>query len=610
MSQYIFKGRLCGYICPECPEPLSNVIVRLYKITKDVTARAVASPKETFSILQDDAAQAKKGDLIAETRTDAEGNYTFNLGEKTGYKGEAFEVDIYCETVPGRKPGKKPPRPLQFSVTTLQPAWRQTDAGFVAVWDYCIPARFWCGVRARFDAWVICGQVSVCKADTSVGGVRVKAFDADWIQDDALGSAVTDASGRFRIDYLTEDFQKTPFSPFINFEWIGGPDIYFSVESLAGTTLLAEARARARDPDRENAGHCFCVQLCLAEQPPTPEPLSVFTHVGGYHFLTTIDSAPAGTGLTIGGNRAFYSTNRLNGILAKTLNGNPVEYMFEYAQYDPVTNVLGAWTQVAQTQIARTVIGIWEHYDPVGPLDPNPIKTKEYTVNGTAGPNEMVASFTPDGWVQVPQENNVFGPSGFFQPNGNMIALISNTLAAFGSVNLAGLAAGASSTSTGMALAQDRHFALRMWVREAGGANVLGGTCERIAIDNTLYDNLVHHPSWGAWSQSGALAVAMLDIAQLQADGCAGISNQLDVLYTAAHPNLGAVSIWMTGPGGPYGFTLAGPVTPDTFGTATPGFVVADLVPCAYIVHLSVQVLLTTGDSVPDLLYDEIAFCK
>lgn len=67
----------------------------------------------------------------------------------------------------------------------------------------------------------------------------------------------------------------------------------------------------------------------------------------------------------------------------------------------------------------------------------------------------------------------------------------------------------------------------------------------------------------------------------------------------------------MSGPGGPYAFSLAGPVTPNRFGTATPsGFVVSDLQPCAYIVGISADVLLTTGDSNPLPLYDQLAFCK
>ena len=68
----------------------------------------------------------------------------------------------------------------------------------------------------------------------------------------------------------------------------------------------------------------------------------------------------------------------------------------------------------------------------------------------------------------------------------------------------------------------------------------------------------------------------------------------------------------MSGPGGPYSFTLPPAATPgqDWFGTAAPTFTVTDLQPCAYIVTLSMQLLLTTGDSIPDNLIDQIAFCK
>jgi len=117
---YIFKGRLCGYICSECPEPLSDVIVRLYRATQpNVTALAAAQPKDTFAILSDEETAAKAGRLIAEVKTDAQGNFVFALGEAQKYGGEAFDIDVYCATVPRRPPG---PRPLQFSITS--PAWR------------------------------------------------------------------------------------------------------------------------------------------------------------------------------------------------------------------------------------------------------------------------------------------------------------------------------------------------------------------------------------------------------------------------------------------------------------------------------------------------------
>jgi len=265
---YVFKGRLCGLICAECREALSEVTIRLYRSRDDqnVTALAVANPKETLKLLSDEEVKAKAGSLLAETKTDADGNFSFTLDEKKQkYGGQAFEVDVYCATVPHRKPSPKSPEPRQFSITTLQPLWRQSEGGFAAAWDYCIPHRFWCHFRSHFGAWTICGRVRVCDTGTAVGGVRVRAFDVDWLQDDDLGSAVTDSSGHFRIDYSTADFKRTIFSPAINIELFGGPDLYFRVETLSSTPLLVEPPSRGRQPDRENVGHCFCVELFLAE---------------------------------------------------------------------------------------------------------------------------------------------------------------------------------------------------------------------------------------------------------------------------------------------------------------------------------------------------------
>ena len=95
-----------------------------------------------------------------------------------------------------------------------------------------------------------------------------------------------------------------------------------------------------------------------------------------------------------------------------------------------------------------------------------------------------------------------------------------------------------------------------------------------------------------------------------ETDGCAGITTGLDVLFTATHPNLGSVSLGMTGPGGPYGFILPPAVPGEQFGTATNSFVIGSLADCAYIITLSVSLLLTTGDSVPLPIHDQIGFCK
>ena len=138
----------------------------------------------------------------------------------------------------------------------------------VAAWEYTVPYRYWCHIRGRFGAWTICGHVIHCETKAPIGGVRVRAFDVDWLQQDALGQDVTDGAGHFRIDYSAADFQKTIFSPSINIELTGGPDLYFKVETLSGTVLLAEPPSRGRLADRENVGPCFCVELCLEKQPP------------------------------------------------------------------------------------------------------------------------------------------------------------------------------------------------------------------------------------------------------------------------------------------------------------------------------------------------------
>jgi hypothetical protein len=112
-----------------------------------------------------------------------------------------------------------------------------------------------------------------------------------------------------------------------------------------------------------------------------------------------------------------------------------------------------------------------------------------------------------------------------------------------------------------------------MRVRKDGDATTeqVAGVCQKIAINNRHYDNIERHPAWMPQNLSNQLGVAMVDIQQLiVGGGCVGIGGDLDVLFTAAHPTLGNVSITMSGPGGPYSFTLPAAVPGEQFGTATP----------------------------------------
>lgn len=342
---YIFRGKLCGLICGDCRDPLSNVLVRLYRVAgeRNSAALAVANAKETFAILDAAQVEAKQALLLAEAQTDADGNYQFELGDKQDYDGAAFEVDVYCTSVPRLKPGPRQPEPLQLTITTLQPRWRQSDNGFVAIWDYCLPQRFWCLVRARFGAWTICGRLRTCAAPFApIAGATVRAFDADWLQDDALGLDVTDANGRFRIDYLSADFSLTPFSPFINIEFASGPDVYFTAQ-LGGVDILTETQLDGRAPGRQNVGHCFCVELCTeAVLPPDVEGVPHWQQV------EVFDIHPFPSVSTSGFSAQGYAGGAVNSYVfggAVTLKGNcPLRNALLPANALEYRFLVGEWT--------------------------------------------------------------------------------------------------------------------------------------------------------------------------------------------------------------------------------------------------------------------------
>ncbi|GIV57484.1 MAG: hypothetical protein KatS3mg042_0397 [Rhodothermaceae bacterium] len=626
---YRFLGHLCAYLCANCNEDLANVTIRLYRVRRDqpVTHLATAEVKHTQRVLDARAIDRKKKHLLAETTADEAGRFAFELDEKKHkYDGGSFEIDVRLSRAPGQAEAAEP---VQFTVTTLQPQWRQRDNHLVAVWEHCLSARFWCHIRERLGAWVICGTVLDCKTRRPIPGVRVQAFDRDWWQDDHLGEGVTDANGHFRIDYTAAAFRP---GVFIDVELFGGPDLYFRVETLLGAPLLVEPPSRGRDADRQNAGPCFCVELCLTEAPPPPviEALPVFTHLGGYNYENDVNSLPGQNGLTKTSGRAFYSNVRLNGVLPKTLNGQPMEYRFEeHRRLDAAGVPLGPVDAGdVPNRSPRPTSASWNGRNPDPRHEPEPDHdggllrqpTRQDTRPGPTVCRHRMPTLSETGSRCHRMSGSALGDDGLSStPNGNMISLITGSLAPFATVDLetpGPLAAGQSATATGQPLVQNRHFAIRMMVREVGtaGPGTVAGTCQNVAVENTRYRTL-HHPAWMAQLKTSALAVAMVDVEELIVDGCSGIGDTLTVNYTAAHPNLGTITLTMTGPGGPYTLALtpnAGATPPNQFGTATlaPPDSVGALAPCAYIVTLSVQVLLTTGDSVPDNLIDQIAFCK
>jgi hypothetical protein len=623
-ADYIFKGRLCGYICPECPEPLSNVKVRLYRHADDqpISALAAASPKDTFAILSDKQVKAKQSLLIAEVDTDAQGAFQFELGAKQNYDGGAFEIDVYCGTVPHHTPKK--PEPLQFSITTLHPQWRETEQGRVAAFDYCIPQRNWCGVRAKFGAWTICGQVTVCKTKEPVAGVKVIAFDRDWLQDDPLGSGLTDGAGKFRIDYAAHDFKKTPWVG-LDIEWFGGPDLYFRVETPGGTPLLVEPPSKGRTPGRENVGPCFCVDLCLDQkQPPThPGPIPLFTNVGAYDVDPAAGDFTA-DGTTTAGHMAFTGSIPLIGILPNGDAPDAEQYRFQIATFPGP----GAPQDVVAAWIKPTAIGRLEYYAYFGGAWH--LKQTPYWVNNPGasvsisqdGAPDLVVSLNkdvgPNGWIDVPRENELFfGGRGLFTHESLLVVLDTTQLSnQVFDVTVPPPPLKAGESVPGPKKAAKPTYRILFEARKAPPSLAAVGSnqLDKIAISNTTY-TFIRHPEWAGGPVS-AHSVVSLDIAEMIAPGATGcdqLDAHLHALYTAYNPYLGAVEVYFEGnPPLPAAINPAIAGGEAASGAAGHDFDISALNPCAYILWLSATAQLTSGYGLIGgaTITDHIAFCK
>lgn len=626
---FVFRGNLCGWLCADCDEQLSDVTVRLYRHRADqmVTALAVASPSDTLALLSDENVKAKASQLIAETQTNADGSFAFNLGSEQKYNGEAFEIDVYCGTVPHRKPGRKAVQPRQLSITTLQPSWKQTgEKDFTGIWNYCIPYRFWCYFRSLFDAWVICGHLTACDDGSPIPGATVSATDVDWIQDDPLGSAVTDGTGHFRIDYTSEDFKVTPFSPFINVEWFGGPDVYFKA-TLGTDVILDEPSSKGRTPGRENIGPCFCVELCTDKVHVTPETVPHWQRV--WEFDIHPDAGQIGSKFSAegyaGGSTTSYvfgDGNSRGGVL---LNGNcpltnlaapanSLEYRFLIGEYtwstspdDPTTipSVLPA-AMVPVTQMRLTTVGYVSYTDANGVLswaDVN-VNAVDDPVNGWIRINgRAVTVDMHDGTTAV-----VNVTAGTFLRTDELMVLNSSAITG---PHLPKLAGGLPQADAGRSLTNAEKEPIRRYSLQFEVRDVVLGPTYSDSLSSIILDN--------------SNVIVALDLEELFLNLCnpLGGATTAHVLYTVDHPHMNNFSLSISNnigtvhgaPPMPSGSFLPGPnfffrggAGGPHNGTNTGGFAVdISMDPaCAYRVSLSwlTRQYLTSGQTT------EILYCK
>ena len=334
MNAYHYSSHFAGRICDECLMHFSDLDVGIYR-SKDQECPDQPNLKNTVKELSSAELEEMRPNLLAQGVTDDTGNVeVFIEPEKTDYQGDCIEVVVTFKKLAGQTGSLESPEHFRIAVYT--PQWNSTDNRHTHYGDFVLPNNLWCAYLRKHGIWVICGQVNTCAKPVSpVGNVTVKAFDVDWIQDDYLGSATTDSTGRFLIFYDISKFNRTPFSPFINVEWTGGPDLYFKIEGVDSdgnpVTLLDEPPSRGRKPDRENVSNCFCVKLCVSiEKPPFTFADSAWTGVGT-HFtipdssaLNDFDSQGYGGAMKY----AFTSIIRMTGQSLRFSNGNPIEYRF------------------------------------------------------------------------------------------------------------------------------------------------------------------------------------------------------------------------------------------------------------------------------------------
>ncbi|MEP7055187.1 MAG: hypothetical protein ABI912_08050, partial [Actinomycetota bacterium] len=602
---YTIRGQVTGALCDDCFEPLTGVIVRFYAAEKneEAAARAAADNKDTVERLDDAAMAAKASRLVAEATVDTDGKFAAELA--SSYTGGLLDVDFTCGTLPGH------PRPhherVTLHVTTFAPRWREVEGGFEAAYVESLSARIWCWLKALLGWWTICGHVVFCEGKEPVPGATVSAYDVDWIQDDALGSAVTDGSGHFRIDYTSADFKRTPWSPFINFELVGGPDVYFRVTAPGGSVLLNEPRSKGRTPGRQNIGPCFCVDLCIdGKVPPTPPTVPVFTNVGVYAVDPLVGDF-ASDGTTSVGGKAFTSTLTLNGVMPDPLSSQAIDYRFLVAQHPALVDQPLTGAALPATQIGILEYYFWNGIAATFATTPfyvnNPGATVTIPQNG--GPAKVVpvnVDAASDGWIAAPRLNELFlGGRGRFQPTFPLAKLetskFTNEVFNLKAASPAPLPLDAGEDVPISLRSTKPVFRITFQSRDSASHSSAGPdvVLSHIAMSNVTY-TYDQHPYWGG-GQITSAGVVSLGVTELATGGgCVEIGDSMHLLYTVYHPYAAQPSISFTGnpvlPTPPVPVLTGGHSSSGTAGALVDTTLAAH---CAYIVTLGMSPKLTNG---------------
>jgi hypothetical protein len=622
-----FAGRLFGSL-NDVSHPLADARVRVYRLQGDAPPRDPAEP------LGPEAVEGKEKLLIAEADLDERGGFSLDLGDH-----QAMELDVRMAA-----PGQKEAR--QFTLTRLDAA--SIRGGSL---EHAISPEVWKALI--FPRRMIYGRITACGTTQGMAGLKVSAFDDDWIHDDALGSDTTDAGGNYVIYYTSAQYRQTLLSPLINVDTpLGGdagPEVYFRISGPAGP-LLNEPSSRGEAADRRNAPPVFLVNLCVTGEVVDPpvvvavEPM--FLRVGDYQ-VNTVHGDFAPTGVTGHGEGfAFTGHVPLEGNLPDATAPTAMEYRFlarEYADSDG-SGPLGAEIELDETRLEQARIGWLVYYDYDSVNDSYVPESTPYYAGGAPaqvnvrrsaahGGDILVDVTTPikaGGWIEVPRINEyVVGGRGRFEAAlGAMATLRTDTLTRQ-TIDLTS----APAHEAGKPVPADKRAAPRVFqisfqAGPVGGAVTLTNVLERISMINAtfLYDV---HPNWSGHA-GDARAVVSVNVKEVidGGGGCGKVNNLVNVLYTIYHPFFSSPKISFEGPDpmmpgsnlviGPDGHASSPdpiPITPP-FDPAIEDDHCFDFTAnpnCAYIVRLGATLDLTSGRRGRILspgVGDHIAFCK
>lgn len=631
---FIFKGNLKAYLCDNCTQPLSEVKVLVYKIQdkQNETLLAVANTKETFRQVNEEEAASKKDLFLSSSITDEAGNFSITLKDSE-YSGGAFDIDFECGTVPikGPRPPKKIDKPIQFHLTTLQPLWKEVsnetqNRDMYAGWEHIISAKYFCWILKLLKIYIICGKVVDCKQKRGLPNIRVEAFDVDLIQDDPVGSAITDSTGNFLLIYDEASFSKTIFN-WLNIEWPAGPDIYFKFfDASTNGLIFAEPRHTGHNSNRENRNNCWCVEICIDLDKPGNTGINVpayFNAVGHYLIASNFNA----NGRTNDAeDNVFTDVLPLNGNLPPAYASNAIEYRFRIQRLKPDGTVLEEFIPRPENGstglIKPTLIGsVTKYIIPLNPMDPVVPLVEPYYLNK---PGETYnVSIGAQGWIKVPRAENTWSGGMYQHSYPGKIVSMSNLdtiqlvmenfdLNAPAPPHVAGNTLNASDRFAG----PDHTFKIICESREVSAVTPNPNTISlnilaKINIWNG-FDSffLTRHPGWngGIGSYKG---VCMMELQETIGNGCGKLNNDLHILYTCYHPYIADASMYVEGPTGNFG-SLTAPINANNEASGSHFIDMTGKPNCAYIAWLTATYRITSGYGRLSNNYDRdhIAFCK